>query len=85
MASKYSVFTTGKADKNLESLPADDRERMLEAILALGDDPRPPGSRKLQGREGYRLRVGNYRALYLIDEGLSEVTIHRIGHRQGIY
>lgn len=72
-------------------------ERIRQAIDSLAQDPRPRTSRKLRGKEGRRLRVGDYRVLYEIEEphpdhpkpGEGEpaglVTILAVGHRQGIY
>ena len=58
---------------------------MIKALLSLGHEPRPVGSRNLKGREGYRFRVGNYRAIYRVDDDNQEVTVLRIGHRRDIY
>lgn len=85
VASSYAVYTSSRADRDLEKLPAADRQRILEAILALGDDPYPAGSTKLRGRDGRRIRVGDYRALYLVDEGQQEVTVLRVAHRREVY
>lgn len=51
----YAVFTTSRADRDLEKLPAAVRQRVEDAIFGLGDDPYPPGAAKLQGRDGYRI------------------------------
>lgn len=61
------------------------QERLDAAIDELAEDPRPPNSIKLSGREGYRLRVGDYRALYRVDDAQQEVTVTRVGHRRDIY
>jgi mRNA interferase RelE/StbE len=65
------------------------RERLMEAALALGDDPKPPGARKMRGTgnvEEWRIRVGrDYRVIYRIDDEAREVLILEAGHRQGIY
>lgn len=58
---------------------------MDPAIDALAEDPKPPGAIKLQGREGYRLRVGDYRVLYRVDDEAQEVLITRVGHRRNVY
>jgi mRNA interferase RelE/StbE len=60
--------------------------RQIEArILALGNDPRPPGSIKLTAEEGYRLRAGEYRIIYRIDDGDKRVYVYRIKHRKDVY
>jgi mRNA interferase RelE/StbE len=72
-------------DRDLEKLPVADQRRILEAIFTLGDAPKPYASRKLQNRDGYRLRVGKDRALYLVDEGAKEVTVTKVAHRREVY
>lgn len=54
--------------------------RIHGAIALLGNDPRPPASRQLRGRDGYRLRVGNYRIIYTIDDGVLLIVVVTIGH-----
>jgi mRNA interferase RelE/StbE len=60
-------------------------ERVRDAIRALGQDPRPPGSRQLAGRDGWRLRVGDYGVIYDIDDAQHVVTVLHIGHRRDVY
>ncbi len=84
-SNSYSVYTTSRADRQLERLDSEVRDRILAVILALGDDPHPVGSTKLKGRDGYRIRVGDYRALYLVDEENREVTVYRVAHRREVY
>jgi mRNA interferase RelE/StbE len=60
-------------------------DRIAESILSLENDPRPQGSRKLRGLEAYRLRVGAYRILYTIDDGIQTVEIIAVGHRKDVY
>ena len=81
----YSVYIEAKADKQLGKLPQDVQDRIDEVIDGLADKPKPPGSRKLQGREGYRLRMGDYRVLYAVDEEGMTVTVTRVGHRKSVY
>ncbi len=81
----YSVYTTSRADRQLERLDSEVHDRVLAVILALGDEPHPVGSSKLKGRDGYRIRVGDYRALYLVDEEVHEVTVYRVAHRREVY
>jgi len=59
--------------------------QIREAVVALADAPRPPGARKLTGYEGYRVRVGDYRILYEIDDVAGRVRIYQIGHRKDVY
>lgn len=81
----YEVFTTGKVEKAIARLPEDTYQRMNDAIDALADDPRPPSHEKLSGREGYRIRVGDYRALYQIDDEERRVDVVRVAHRRDVY
>ena len=82
----YSIFLRPAAIRDLKQLPADARERIEAAIGALKDNPRPPGCRKLVGFENeWRLRVGNYRVLYIIDDSTRQVTIARVAHRREAY
>jgi len=59
---------------------------MVERIDSLGKDPRPHGSEKLAGyNDRYRVRQGNFRIVYLVDDGRLEVTIFKVGHRKDVY
>lgn len=64
----YSAFLLRRAQKELAELPLDDYERVKKAIKRLAENARPSGCRKLIGREGWRIRVGNYRIIYEIIE-----------------
>ena len=82
----YETLYERKARKALARLPSGAYERVTEAIDALAEDPRPfPQSRKLEGREGRRLRVGDYRVLYLVDDERQQVQILEVWHRQRDY
>ena len=82
---RYSVIVQRRAQKRIARFPEDIQNRIEESLQALSDEPRPPGSRKLQGREGWRLRVGDYRAIYEIDDEAREVLVVAVGHRRDIY
>jgi mRNA interferase RelE/StbE len=81
----YAVFILRHAQRDLAQLPSEAYERVRDAIRALGQDPRPPGSRKLTGRDGWRIRVGEYRVIYEIDDTQPIVTVLHIGHRRDVY
>ncbi len=81
----YKVGYTRRAQKQLDALPANIRSAMYDAVLALAPNPRPSGCRKLHGEEGWRIRVGDYRAIYEIDDQASTVVVTRIAHRSTIY
>ena len=76
------------ADRALARLPARDRERVEQRIATLADDPRPPQSRRLvgAGARAYRLRQGDHRVVYEVDDdALEVVTVTRIAHRRDVY
>lgn len=81
----YRVVITRSAAKELEEVPRKDREKIVSKIRALGSEPRPVGSEKLAGDEKYRIRHGNYRVLYQIDDGAVVVTVVRVAHRREVY
>jgi len=81
----YSLFILRRAQKELETLPRESYERVCQAILRLAEDPRPPGCKKLSGRDGWRMRVGAFRVVYEIDDGSLTVTILHVGHRRDVY
>jgi mRNA interferase RelE/StbE len=81
----YEVGIVRSAEKEMDRLPGTVHARLSKRILFLQDNPRPRGVRKLSGREEYRLRVGDYRILYLIDDRNRVVTILAVGHRQEVY
>lgn len=82
---RYSVIVQRRAQKRITRLPKDTQDRIEESLQALSNDPRPPGSRKLRGRDGWRIRVGDYRAIYEIDDEAREVLVVDIGHRRDVY
>ncbi len=81
----YEVAIRKSAGKALDDTPCGDRDRILEAIAALKSDPRPPGCKKLAGREGWRIRSQNYRVIYEIDDANKKVLVLVIGHRRDVY
>ena len=82
---KYRVELKKSVQKDFDSIPKKDLQRIISAIEALADDPRRPQSKKLSGREQYRLRQGNYRILYSIQDDLLIVFVVAVGHRKEIY
>jgi len=81
----YSVFLKRSAAKELGGLPLKDRRRIAARIGALADEPRPPGVEKISGQDKYRIRQGDYRVLYTIDDPALTVTVVTIGHRGDVY
>jgi mRNA interferase RelE/StbE len=74
----YRIVIARSAAKELEEVPRKDRQKTVAKIQALASEPRPVGSEKLAGDEKYRIRHGNYRVLYQIDDGAIVVTVVRV-------
>jgi mRNA interferase RelE/StbE len=82
----YTVVFATSALRDLERLPAQIVQRVLNAIRELGDNPRPSGCRKIVGSEStYRIRVGEYRVVYDVDDQRRLVLVTRIRHRKDVY
>ena len=81
----YAVDIHAPAKKSLCRLPANIQTRIARSMLALAENPRPSGVVKLSGREGWRIRVSDYRVIYTIDDAKKEVVIYAIGHRREVY
>ncbi|MFD3506255.1 type II toxin-antitoxin system RelE/ParE family toxin [Nocardia sp. NPDC058666] len=85
---KYEFCWTPAARRALRSIPQYDAIRLLTALTLLGDDPyRREGVdvKALTGRPGFRLRVGNYRLVYEVDDGKLVILVVTAGHRRDIY
>ena len=81
----YDVYFTSAALRQMRKIDSRQRKRVLQGVRGLAADPRPPGAKALQGRSGYRIRVGDYRVLYTVDDGVVEVWVVRVGHRRDVY
>ncbi len=82
----YKLLITASATKELEAVDAKkDRQRLVLRIRALSADPRPAGCQKLSGTQKHRIRQGNFRILYLVDDEEETVTIVKIGDRKEVY
>jgi mRNA interferase RelE/StbE len=81
----FKLLIKRSAAKELEELPLKARRRIATKVTALATDPRPPGAEKLSGQEKYRIRQGEYRVLYTIDDRAHTVTVVEIGHRRDVY
>jgi mRNA interferase RelE/StbE len=84
---RYTVTIIPSALRTLQSLPRDVRGRIRDAIDALSEDPRPHGVKSLQGsRKGHlRLRVGDYRVIYRVEDDRFVILVVTIGHRREVY
>ena len=81
----YRLVIKPSASKEIEALPKQDRKRVVNKIQGLAEDPRPVGCEKLSGNEQYRLRQGNYRILYSIEDRILIVMVVKIAHRKEVY
>jgi mRNA interferase RelE/StbE len=82
----YQVILSSKAEKELDHLDPDLQARITRKLLLLSSNPRPSGAKKLQGSDNeYRIRIGDYRAIYTIEDKIILVTITRVAHRRDIY
>ena len=82
---KYRITIKKSAAKELEALPKKDLRRIIKRIQTLAQNPRPDGSHKLSGQEQYRIRQGDYRIVYSVDDKVLAVDVVKIGHRREIY
>ena len=81
----YRLEVSQTAHQQLRRLPARTQGRINRAVAGLADNPRPHGAKKLTVRDGYRVRVGDYRILYRIDDGTRKVIIYRVMSRGDVY
>jgi mRNA interferase RelE/StbE len=82
----YTIEWVASAAKEFRALPDVARRRLVPKIDGLKTNPRPPGVKKLAGASDlYRIRVGFYRIVYQIDDGVLRVLVLRVGHRRDIY
>jgi len=81
----YSLRIKRSAEKELRIVPKKDLHRVIERIQSLAVNPRPPGHQKLSGHDQCRIRQGDYRILYTIDDPGRVVEIIKIGHRREVY
>ncbi len=82
---KFKIFFRQSAGKELGSLPKAVLQRIIRRIESLANDPRPTGCEKLSGQEWYRIRQGDYRIVYSIQDDELTIWIIKIGHRKDIY
>jgi mRNA interferase RelE/StbE len=81
----YRLEVSHTAHRQIRKLPVRTQDRINSAIARLAENPRPPGVKKLTAREGYRVRVGDYRVLYRIDDSERVVIIYRVMGRGDAY
>ena len=82
----YRVLLERGAEKDLSRLSSEIHDRVITAIQALANNPRPPGCRKLAGgKNDWRIRVGDYRVVYEIADEIRVVRVNRVRHRREVY
>ena len=82
----YEVLLERRAQRDIKKLPTEVFHRIIQPIKALAEDPKPPGCRKIAGsKNDWRIRIGEYRVIYEIDEHAEAVKVMRIRHRREIY
>lgn len=81
----YSISIPRRVQKKLANLSDESFVRIRDSLRSLTHDPRPAGCKKLKGREGWRVRVGDYRVIYEINDEQQSIIILDIGHRRDIY
>lgn len=81
----YQVELRPAAVRALKQIDHHHRDRVRGAIALLAQDPRPPAAKALQGRPGLRIRVGDYRIIYTIDDNILVVAVIALGHRGSVY
>lgn len=82
----YKLQIKRSAEKELRKISSTDLSRIMAKIGALAHDPRPPGAQLLKGEARYfRLRQGDYRIIYEVDDAAHEITVIKVGHRREVY
>ena len=81
----YRLEISQTAHRQINKLQPQTGERVNRAIALLAEEPRPSGVKKLTARAGYRIRVGDYRILYNIDDGAGTVIVYRVMPRENVY
>ncbi len=81
----YQIRIKKSAQKELEQISPPYNQKIIEAIDALTENPRPEGVKKLKGEEAYRIRVSDYRVIYTIEDVIQIIEVQRIRHRKDAY
>ena len=82
---RYRVILPKSVQKELDRLPDDRANRILDRLARLETNPRPPDVKKLKGRDGWRIRIGDYRVIYEIHDPALQVLVIKVGHRREVY
>jgi len=82
---EFKIFFKESVWKDFKNIPKKDLKKILEKIGGLGNDPRPPGCKKLTNREKYRIRHEKYRVIYSIQDNELTIWVVKVGHRKDVY
>jgi len=82
---RYRLVFRKSVVRDLRRIPNHDLKRILSTLESLSEDPRPVGIEKLSGNERYRVRQGNYRIIYEINDNEIVVVVVKVGHRKDVY
>ena len=85
MTGSYNLITKKSAERELRAIPKQDMRRIVARIQGLAQHPRPSGCERLSEHERYRVRQGDYRIIYAVDDESRTVEIVKIGHRREVY
>ena len=81
----YRIEIKPVARRAIARLPLEVRQRVAKAIDGLGLDPRPPGCKRMKGQASFRIRIGDYRLVYDVEDNILRVLVRKVGHRKDIY
>lgn len=81
----YQIIIPNAVQKQISKLPRTIQDDILDCLIKLQTNPRPSGYLKMKNVEGYRLRRGDYRILYDIDDQSQKIILRKIGHRRDVY
>jgi mRNA interferase RelE/StbE len=82
---EYKIYFKESVEKDFRLIPKKDIQKILSRIETLAKDPRPPGHEKLTGQERYRVRQGQFRIIYSIQDKEFTVWVVKVGHRKDVY
>jgi len=81
----YTLYLLRSAERELDIIPSIFRERIDRLIFQLAENPRPSGVKKLRAGIGWRIRIGDYRVVYEIDDRAGQIVVTKVRHRKDIY
>jgi mRNA interferase RelE/StbE len=81
----YAIYLKRSVEKELDHLPSDIYKKIIHKIISLKDNPISRGFKKLTGKDGYRLRVRDYRILYTINDEDKRIEVYSVAHRKEVY